>query len=190
MVIHSGYHSGRYGMKRFSISVCLAFLLFTILAGTVSADSSNTTLTTNATTAVTTTTPERIGGSVYFETHPPGAIIWLDTLEIGTSALTYYSEKTGTFNVRVQKKGYEDYTGTVTVSEGKRTVFEAVLKPVTYDISDKNTPVVTVTTVTTPRKSTITLPTPWPTSPQSPLDPVVVIGAAVFGTVFFAIRRR
>jgi hypothetical protein len=176
-------------MKQLSLSVCLAFLLLAVLAGTASADSPNTTLTTNQTTAVTTTTPERIGGSVYFETHPPGATIWLDTLEIGTSALTYYSEKTGTFTVRVQKKGYEDYTGTVTVSEGKRTVFEAVLKPVTYDISDKSTPVVTVTTMTTLRKSTITLPTPWPTSPQSPLDPAVVIGAAVFGTVFLAIRR-
>ena len=177
-------------MKQFSLSVCLAVLLLAVLAGTASADSLDPTLTTNATTTVTTTTPERTGGSVYFETDPPGATIWLETLEIGTSALTYYSEKTGTFNVRIQKKGYEDYTGTVTVSEGKRAVFEAVLKPVTYDISDKNTPVITVTTVTTSRKSTITLPTPWPTSPQSPLDPAGVIGAAVFGIVFFAIRRR
>jgi hypothetical protein len=177
-------------MKRFALSVYLAFLLLTVLTGTASADSPNTTLTTNATTVVTTTMPERVGGSVYFETDPPGATIWLETLEVGTSALTYYSEKTGTFNVRVQKKGYEDYAGTVIVSEGKRTIFEAVLKPVTYDISDKSTPVVTVTTMTTIRKSTIALPTPWPTSPQSPLDPAVVIGAAVLGTVLFAIRCR
>jgi hypothetical protein len=189
MVIHSGSHPGRYGMKRFSLSVCLAFLVLTVLAGTALADSPNTTLTTNATTAVT-TTPERIGGSVYFETDPPGATIWLETLEVGTSALTYYSEKTGTFNVRIQKKGYEDYTGTVTVSEGKRTVFEAVLKRVTYDITETTAPVIPVTTMTTLRKSTITLPTPWPSSPKSPVDPAVVIGAAVIGTLFFAIRRR
>jgi hypothetical protein len=190
MVIHSGYHSGRYGMKRFLVSVGLTFLLLTVLAGTVSADSPNTTMTTNVTTTVITTTPERIGGSVYFETDPPGATIWLETLEVGTSALTYYSEKTGTFNVRIQKKGYEDYTGTVTVNEGKRTVFEAVLKQVTYDITETTAPVIPVTTVTTLRKSTITLPTPWPSSPKSPVDPAVVIGAAVIGTLFFAIRRR
>ncbi|MFA5269247.1 MAG: PEGA domain-containing protein [Methanoregula sp.] len=177
-------------MKQFSLLIGLAFLFFTVLAGTVSAETLNTTLTTNATTAVTTTPPERIGGSVYFETDPPGATIWLETLEVGTSALTYYSEKTGTFNVRIQKKGYEDYTGTVTVSEGKRTVFEAVLKPVTYDISETITPVITVTTVTTLRKSTITLPTPWPSSAKSPVDPAVALGAAVIGTMFFAIRRR
>jgi len=40
-----------------------------------------------------------------------------------TSAFTYYFEKTGTFEVRVWKKGYENYTDTVTVVEGKRIVF-------------------------------------------------------------------
>lgn len=179
-------------MKQFFLPVCLAFLFLTAIAGTVSADSPNSTLTSNATTTIT-TTPERTGGSIYFETVPPGATIWLDTLEIGTSSLTYYSEKTGTFTVRIQKKGYEDYTGTVIVNEGKRTIFEAELKPVTYDIAETSAPVVTVTpvkTVTTLPKSTMALPTPWPTSPESPLDPAMVIGAVITGTVFFAIRRR
>jgi hypothetical protein len=181
-------------MKQFPFLVCLAVLLLLAQAGVASADTSETSTpantTTNVTTIATTTTSDRIGGSIYFETSPTGATIWLDDLEMGASPFTYYSEKTGTFTVRAQKKGYEEYTGTVTVSEGKRVVFSADLKPVTYDLSDYNNPVTTVATITTTRKSTVTVPTPWPTSPESPFDPAVVLGAVALGTGFFMIRRR
>jgi len=181
-------------VKRFPVLVCLAFLLLLAQAGIASADSvANTTNTTTNTTATATATtePDRTGGSVYFDTDPAGATIWLDDVEIGTSKFTYYTEKTGTFNVRVWKKGYENYTGQVTVSEGKRVVFEAWLTQVTRRPLEENTPVVPVATATTIRKSTMTLPTPWPTSaPASPVDPVVVFGAVAFGAGFFAIRRR
>jgi len=183
-------------MKRFSFLVCLALLL--VVAGTVSAANSTetpaTTATVNTTTTIppapTETTSDRIGGSVYFETYPAGATIWLDNLEMGASPFTYYSEKTGTFTVRAQKKGYEEYTGTVTVSEGKRVVFTADLTPVTYDLSDTTHTVTTVATTTAIRKSTITIPTPWPTSPESPVDPALVLGAVALGTGLFVIRRR
>jgi len=180
-------------MKRFSFLVCLAVLLLLAQAGVASADTTETTTTANATTTVTTiateTTSDRIGGSIYFETYPAGATIWLDNLEMGASPFTYYSEKTGTFAVRAQKKGYEEYTGTVTVSEGKKVVFSADLKPVTYDLSEYNNLVTTVATTTTTRKSTMVIPTPWPTSPESPVDPAVVLLAAL-GAGFIVIRRR
>ena len=178
-------------MKRFPVLVCLAFLLLLTQAGIASADSVANTTTNTTTAATVTTEPDRTGGSVYFDTDPAGATIWLDDVEIGTSTFTYYTEKTGTFNVRVWKKGYENYTGQVTVSEGKRVVFEAWLTQVTRRPPEENTPVVPVATATTIRKSTMTLPTPWPTSAAaSPVDPAVVLGAAALGAGFSAIRRR
>jgi len=176
-------------MKRYSFLPGLTFLVLLGLAGVVSADSLNTTTETVAT-AVATTAPDRIGGSIYFETFPPGAMIWLDTREIGTSPFTYYSENTGDFDVRIERKGYEKYTGRITVSDGQRVVFSAVLVPVSTSPVVVSTTTAPVKTVTTIRKSTMTLPTPWPTSPQSPVDPAVGIGAAALGIGFFAIRRR
>ena len=104
--------------------------------------------------------------------------------------ITYFSEKTGTLDVRVQKKGFEDYTGKITVVNGQRVNFYARLIPVKYDLNTP-TPTVPVTIATTMRRSTITIPTSWPTpTPESPVDPVVVIGAAAAGIGLFAIRRR
>jgi hypothetical protein len=189
-------------MKRFHfLVVCLAFLLLLVLAGVVYADSPNTTTTvtttstiitttTNTTTAPVITTPERSGGSIYFDVLPSGATIWLDDNEIGTGGFTYYAENPGTFTVRAWKKGYENYTANVTANEGQRVVFSADLPAVSEGAADENTPVAPVATATTILKSTIKIPTPWPTSTASPVDPAVVIGAAAAGTVLLVIRRR
>ena len=191
MFIHSVHRFGSANMKRFPFLVCLAFLFLLIPAGVTAAESAANTTTTNVTTAATTTAPDRVGGSIYFDTDPTGATIWLDNVSIGTSTFTYFTENTGTFAVRVWKKGYENYTGTVTVSEGKRVVFEAWLTPVSREIMGENTPAAPVATATTIRRSTIDIPTPWPTSaPESPVDPAAVIGAAALGIGFFVIRRR
>jgi PEGA domain len=189
MFMHISQRSKSNSMKRFSFLFGLTLLILPGLVGIVSADVLNQT-TEIMTTAAATEAPDRIGGSIYFETFPPGAMIWLDTREIGTSPFTYYSENTGDFDVRIERKGYEVYTRRVTVSDGQRVVFSAVLVPVTLSPVDERTTVAPVTTVTTIRKSTMTLPTPWPTSPQSPGDPAVVIGAAALGIGLFAIRRR
>lgn len=178
-------------MKQFPFLVCLAFLTLLVQAGTVSAASPTTTTTTSTLTAETTITPDRTGGSIYFETEPSGAKIWLNTIEIGISPFTYYSEKTGTMEVRAWRKGYENYTGTVTVSDGKRVVFSALLKEVSRGTIADPTLTVQVTTATTIRKSTMNIPTTWPTtSEKSPVDAAVVIGASALGICFFVIRRR
>ena len=178
MPIHSARRSGSTSMKRFPYLIGLAVLLLIIPVIVTSA-------------ASPATTPGLTGGSIYFDTNPPGATIWLDGIELGTSPLTYYSEKTGTLDVRLRKRLYEDYTDSVVVIAGERVVFSARLTPVSGIITDKTTPTPPVTTVTTISKSTLTIPTPWPTSsPQSPVDPAVVIGAAALGTGFFVIRRR
>jgi hypothetical protein len=189
MFRHIRHRSQSTGMERCSFLLGLTFLILLGFTGIVSADSVNATAET-VTTAAAATSPDRIGGSIYFETFPPGATIWLDNKEIGTSSFTYYSENTGDFDIRIERKGYERYTGRVTVSDGQRVVFSAVLVPVTLSPAEVSTTGAPVKTVTTIRKSTLTLPTPWPTSPQSPVDPAVVIGAAALGLGFFAIRRR
>jgi hypothetical protein len=189
MFMHISHRSESTGMKRYSFLPGLIFLILLGLTGIVSADSLNAT-TETVTTAAATTAPHRIGGSIYFETFPPGATIWLDTREIGTSPFTYYSENTGDFDVRIERKGYEKYAGRVTVGDGQRVVVSAVLVPVSVSPVEVSTTAVPVKTVTTIRKSTMTLPTPWPTSPQSPVDPALIIGAAALGTGIFAIRRR
>jgi len=179
MSIHSAHRSGFTGMKRFPYLIGLASLLLVFLVTVSSAASPAT------------TTPGMTGGSVYFDTNPPGATIWLDNLELGTSPLTYYSGKTGTLEVRLRKRMYEDYTDTVVVVEGKRVVFYARLTPVSSVITDETAAATPVTTATTISRSTMKIPTPWPaTSPESPVDPAAVIGAAAIGTGFFAIRRR
>ena len=164
-------------MKRFAFFSCPAIMLLIFLMGIASA-------------SPTTTTPGMTGGSIYFETNPPGATIWLDDIELGTSPLTYYSEKTGTLDVRVRKRLYEEYTDTVVVIKGERVVFYARLTPVP-NLADETPTTRPVTFATTTRKSTLPVPTPWPTtSPESPVDPAVIIGAAAIGTGFFVIRRR
>ncbi len=179
MSIHSAHRSGSTGMKRFPYRIGLALLLLIFPVIITSAASPST------------TTPGLTGGSIYFDTIPPGATIWLDNTELGTSPLTYYSEKTGTLDVRLRKRLYEDYTDKVIVVAGERVVFYARLTPVSSLIADQTTPAPPVTTATTISRSTMKIPTPWPTtSPQSPVDPAVVIGAAALGTGFFVIRRR
>ncbi len=140
---------------------------------------------------VTTTTPERTGGHVYFETTPSDAEIWLDGNKIGTSPFTYYSETTGTFDVVVKKRLYEDYSGTVTVPEGQRVWFSARLIPVPSQMPAKETPSVIVTTATVPAKeSPVTVPTPWPSPAESPAGLLTACGALILCGALVALRRR
>jgi MYXO-CTERM domain-containing protein len=177
-------------MKRSPLLAGVVFLILLAAGGIVSADDVLTNITTTATAAVTTTAPDTAGGSIYFNTDPAGATIWLDNTEIGTSPFTHFTTKTGTFAILVRKKGYENYTGTVTVIEGKRVIFEAWLTRVSEKPVDTGTPVIPVATATTIRRSTIPIPTPWPTSAaSSPVDPMLALGAAAL-CGFFAFRRR
>jgi hypothetical protein len=169
---------GNNGMKQSPLFAGLAILLVLVLVATPSA-------------ASPTPTPEKTGGSIYFEIYPSDATIWLDNTEIGLGGLTYFTKKTGTFNVRVQKKGFETFTGKVTVGDGERVIFSARLTPSSGEPVHENTPVAPATTAIPSRSLTLDIPTPWPTpSPESPIDPAVVIGSAVIGSIFFLIRRR
>lgn len=185
----------RNGPGRFLSLACLALLLLALhteaaaAAGTAASPAGNTTPA--VTEAPAPSDDGNAGGSVYFTTDPRGATIWVNNRELGTSDFTYYFEETGTFPVRAAKKGYGEYTGQVTVSKGRRVVFEAVLMPAPATPTEESTPVAPVATATTLQRSTLTLPTPWPTSPQgSPANPAVVAGAVALGIGLAAARRR
>jgi hypothetical protein len=117
---------------------------------------------------------------------------------VGTSTFTYGNATPGTYKVLVQKDGYKDYGGYVTVIENKRTVFYARLTPLgeyttvaTTAAAATATPVKTATTI---KKSTLKVPTTWPsdtpTTAASPVDPAIVLGAAAVGAGIFVMRRR
>jgi hypothetical protein len=189
MFMYSGNSPGSTGVNRVPFFVGLAFLLLLVQTGITSAESPDTTITTSETATVTTTLSDRTGGSIYFETNPPGAMIWLDSARIGTSPFMYYSEKTGVLDVRAWRKGYENFTGTIAVEEGKRVDFYALLTPVSQK-TPAGTTAVPVSTATTIRKSTLDIPTPWPTTTESPVDAAVIVGAVAGGIAVCVIRRR
>jgi hypothetical protein len=165
-------------------------------------------------TETTTTTSAAGENSVFFESEPTGAEVWLDGEEVGTTAFTYYTNREGTYAVTVKKIGFEDYQAKVTILEGKRVHFYAPLTILTATDTPSGTASVTrtaavttkktVTTAangtpaknaTTTRKSTLKIPTPLgtdppPTTEESPADPALALGAACVAIVVAVIRRR
>jgi hypothetical protein len=200
----SGKRVGLYDVKVFTPStvfvgteeVSLLSSGFEVYKSTSS--STTTTTSKGTTTRVTTYATESEGGnSVFFETNPTGATIYLDGSEIGTSTFTYNTDMDGSHEVIVKKIGYEDYEETVNIAEGQRTRFYALLTPLSS--TGTTTPVKTVSgqpgkTVTTIKKSTIRVPTPLGTDPpvteESPSDPATVLWAAVLGIAIVVFRRR
>lgn len=174
---HIAYVKQSAGMRRFASFVCFVFLILLVPAGVVADDSAAS-------------DSEKTGGHITFETTPTDATIWLDGVKIGTSPFTYYSEKTGTLNVVVTKRLYQDYTGSVIVNEGERAVFTARLIPVLSEPMVSETPSVVMTTATIPlQESPITVPTPWPSPTESPVNPGVVVGAVALCAMIVLYRR-
>lgn len=158
------------------------------------------TSTTTTTTTTRTTTTSTGSNSVFFETDPPGATIFLDGEAIGTSTFTYNTYKDGVHDVIARMAGYVDYVDRVTIVDNSRTRFYARLTPVSGSPSTITTALTPgaysspVKTATTARKSTLKIPTPLGTftyaPEEAPADPAMVLCAAGIGAIFFVIRRR
>jgi hypothetical protein len=165
-----------------------------------STTTTTTTTTTETTTTVTTTTSAPGENSVFFDTNPSGARIFLNGEEVGMSAFIYYTNREGTFDVVAKKTGYEDYVTRITILEGKRVHYYYPLTPLFSTTTAGTTAVTTtvpgtpVSTVTTIQKSTLKIPTPLGTAPplpqESPADPAIALWAAGIGIIFVVIRRR
>lgn len=171
---------------------------FSVYQGTGTTYTTTTTGTVTGTTTVTTSVTYGEGeNSIFFETNPGGATIFLNGNEVGTSAFTYYTHQDGVFDVVVKKVGYEDYTAQVTILEGKRVRFYALLTPLEAGSTPSSTKSANGTagkTVTAIRKSTLKVPTPLgtfgPPAEESPADPALVLGAAGIAIGFVLLRRR
>lgn len=178
---------------------------FNLYRGSSSGTTTTTTATATTTTTVKTTTNPTYSGSnsVYFETNPSGAEIYLNGDHVGTSTFTYKTDRDGTFAVVVKKAGYEDYEDRVTIlSGGQRVRFYASLIPLASTANNVTTnatpsassPSASAKTTTTIRKSTLKIPTPLGTNPplteESPVNPATALGAAGIAIAFVLLRRR
>jgi hypothetical protein len=98
--------------------------------------------------------------SVLFETYPPGATIFLDGENVGTTPFTYYTNRKGTFDVLVRQDGYEKYEAKVTILEGRLVHFVA---PLTV-YSPTPTTVITTTSPATVKTTTVKTTAPVTTA--------------------------
>jgi hypothetical protein len=157
------------------------------------------TTTTTSVTATATTAAQSSENSVFFETNPPGATIFVDGDEVGTSTFTYRTYKNGVHTVLIRKLGYEDHSDKVTILANQRVRFYALLTPLASGSAQVTAGTAAASgtvapAVTTKRKSTLQIPTPLGPDPvpaeESPVDPATVLVAAGIGIALVAIRRR
>ena len=142
--------------------------------------------------ATLTNTTTVVNGSVYFQSSPSGASVYLNNTLAGTTPFTLYNVTPGGYLVLMEESGYHPYAGTVTVTSGSQaSVYGTLvaLPPVTTATPAAPAPT-TYTLVPTVKYTTIPVPTPWPSAtptPSSPLGPLAIIGAV--GIAIFVMRK-
>jgi len=144
-------------------------------------------------TALQTTTPQITNGSIKVESDPSNAAIFLNTDYQGRTPLTVYNLTPGTYRVLVQKIGYQDWSGRISVTAGVRKDVYAALDIEATDTTFVTTlpPVTTVKTTMISPTSTAKVPTPWPSSstPASGSSTNLLAIAGVFVVVFVQTRK-
>jgi PEGA domain/IPT/TIG domain len=134
-------------------------------------------------------------GSLEVSSSPSGATILIDGSASGTTPDTIDDILEGSHKVVLQKSGYEDWGKMVTVEADETVEVDANLVAVTMVATTIPTPVPTTektplpTTERTPEKTTVPT-TSATTTTKSPLDPVIVLGAAGLGVGLVMLRRR
>jgi hypothetical protein len=131
-------------------------------------------------------------GSIDISSSPSGASIYIDGSLEGTTPDTVEDLEEGSYNIVLKKSGYSEWGKVVKVRAGETSTVNAYLER-TATVS---TTVTTTrpTTARTTKVSTIKIPTTWPsatpTTAASPVDPVLVLGAAGIALGLVVIRRR
>ncbi|MGA9087157.1 MAG: PEGA domain-containing protein [Methanoregula sp.] len=129
-------------------------------------------------------TPGTVNGTLYVQSSPSGASVYVDSVNLGKTATTLYNVTPGSHTINLLLSGYSTWSDTVTVTSGNTTYEYATLKAVATDVTSATTvPTTTPKTVGTTKQSTYTPITPWPTNTpaKSPEEPFVVIGAVGVG---------
>jgi len=108
--------------------------------------------------------------------------VYLNNTLVGTTAFTLYNVTPGDYRVLVEESGYHPYTDTITVTAGNQATFYGKLVGVPVETTTATaTPVITTyPTVPTVKRTTIPIPTSWPSdtpTPASPVGPLAIIGA-------------
>jgi hypothetical protein len=131
-------------------------------------------------------------GSIYFQSSPSGASVYLNNTLVGTTTFTLYNVTPGGYQVLMEESGYHPYTGTVTVTSGSQASVYGTL--VALPSVTTATPVAaaptTYTLVPTVKHTTIPVPTAWPSdtpTPASPVGPLAIIGAV--GIAILVMRK-
>jgi hypothetical protein len=128
-----------------------------------------------------------INGSIYIESYPSVALVYVSSDYKGKTPLTVYNVTPGTYTLLLQKSGYLDWSGLITVTAGNRTYVTPRLPPEVKE----TTAIITVPTKTTTETSTIKVPTVWPsatTTPASPVSILAILGAVGVGLI--VLRKR
>jgi len=78
---------------------------------------------------MTSVTPVVTTGTLYINSDPAGSDVYLDNVFKGYTPLTLHSIDTGSHTVLLQHSGYDDWTDTVTISDGQTTERTVVMSP-------------------------------------------------------------
>lgn len=136
-------------------------------------------------------------GSIDISSSPSGASIFVDGSPAGTTPDTVDNLDEGSYKLILKKSGYNDWGKVVKVTAGDTKTVDADLVAITTVPTTVRTAIPTTvpTTVRTTRTSTIAVPTTWPSATAtsataSPLDPMIVTGAAALCFGLVGIRRH
>lgn len=121
-------------------------------------------------------------GSINVISSPSISKIFLNNVFQDYTPMTLYNITPGTYTVMIRSAGYNDYSESVSVSAGNTSYVTASLVLAPEETTTTTTvPPTTVTTVKTTVKSTLKVPTPWPSATATPASPVSII--AILGAV-------
>ena len=128
-----------------------------------------------------------VNGTLYVQSSPSGASIYVDSTYMGTTTTTLYNITPGSHTIHLLKSGYNDWSDTITVASGNTTYEYATLTATDAGVTAATTVPTTIrTTAVTTKKSTYKTITPWPTNTPtkaSSVEPLVIIGAIGIGII-------
>lgn len=128
-----------------------------------------------------------VNGTLYVQSSPSGASIYVDSTYMGRTTTTLYNITPGSHTIHLLNSGYNDWSDTITVISGTITNEYATLTATDAAVTSTTTVPTTIrTTAVTTKKSTYKMITPWPTNTPtkaSSAEPLVIIGAVGVGII-------
>lgn len=126
-------------------------------------------------------------GEIDISSSPTGASVYVDSTYVGTTPYAMTDVSVGSHTVKVSKTGYNDWSNIVKVTDGGTNTVAADLSVVETTVIT-TVPTSAPTTIKTLLKvTTVKVPTTYPktttTTPASPVEGAVILGAIGLGIV-------